>query len=263
MSEVTFGNPSQEDRGVNSTLPVCTECGRETRKLKRKMCDTCYHRAWRGGGTARRAPLDPEIAALLLPVPGTSESFAERVFTYVDASGDCWEWTGANDDGYGVIGKGGRGTGTMPAHCAVWELLVGPIPEGMQYDHLCRNHGCVNPDHGEIVPPAVNKARGYSPAVLYSKRETCEFGHALDGRLGGRGGKATHRYCKTCAREKEAAKRALKPKAPRATCNAGTHEWIAENIYVHPKTGAGTCKVCKAERQRAAREASRQQAEAA
>ena len=208
-------------------------------------------------------PLDPEIAALLLPVPGTSESFAERVFTYVDATGDCWEWTGAKQQGYGAIGKGGRGTGVMGAHCAVWSLLVGPIPEGMQYDHLCRNHGCCNPDHGEIVPPEINKARGFSPAVLYSKRETCEFGHPLDGRLGGRGGKVTCRYCKTCARGRANAARVPKPKVPRTTCNAGTHEWVPENIYIHPKTGKSSCKACKIERQRASRAAARQQAEAA
>jgi hypothetical protein len=212
-------------------------------------------RDWRGGGIARRTSLDPEIAALLLPVPGTSPSFAERVFTYVDASGDCWEWTGTKDDGgYGVIGRGGRGSGNMPAHCAVWLLLVGPIPEGMQYDHLCRNHGCVFPGgHGEIVTPEENKRRGFSPPVLYSLRETCESGHPLDGRLGGRGGKARHRYCKTCARDRQAAVNALKPPRPlRTHCVSGKHPWTEENIYIHPKRGTATCKACKADRQRAA-----------
>lgn len=233
---------------------MCAECGRGTRHLKRGKCDTCYHREWRGGGIARREPLDPEIAALLLEVPGTSASFAERVFTYVDASGDCWEWTGAKDEhGYGGIGRGGRGAGNMPAHRAVWELLVGSIAADLEYDHLCRNHGCVNPSHGEPVPSAVNKARGFSPAVLYSKRETCNFGHPLDGiTTPSKTGKPI-RYCKTCAREKRRA--AYVPKGPRQTCGAGIHSWIPENIYVHPKTGMSTCKVCKADRQRAARAA--------
>jgi hypothetical protein len=188
----------------------CAECGREAKQLKRKKCGTCYMRERRGGNARRRIPLDPDIAVLLLPVPRTSPSFAERVFTYVDAAGSCcWEWTGTKDEkGYGVIGRGGRGTGTMPAHCAVWELLVGPIPKGMHYDHLCRNHGCVNPDHGEIVTPEENKRRGYGIAVLYAKRGTCGSGHPLDGRLGARGGRETCRYCKTCARNKAAVRSA-------------------------------------------------------
>ncbi len=144
----------------------------------------------------------------VLPVPGTSPTFAARVFSYVDFSGDCWEWTGAKDDGYGVIGKGGRGAGNIGAHCAVWLLLVGAIPAGLQLDHLCRNHGCVNPGHLEPVAAAVNKARGFSPAVLYSLRKTCSEGHPLDGVLGARGGRERCRYCKTCARARAAARRA-------------------------------------------------------
>lgn len=197
-----------------------------------------------------------------LPVPGTSKTFAARVFHYIDASGDCWEWQGATSKGgYGVIGRGRRGSGNMPAHCAVWSLLVGPIEEGLQYDHLCRNHGCVNPSHGDPVPAEINKERGFSPAVLYSKRETCEFGHPLDGRLGGRGGKAQHRYCKTCARDRQAAVNALKPpKPPRTHCNSGKHLWVEENIYIHLKSGTATCKACKSERQRDAKEAAKQAA---
>jgi hypothetical protein len=211
MTEVTSGDPSEGDQGgiLVARLPVCTECGREVKQLKRKMCGTCYMRDRRGGGAARRVPLDPEIAALLLPVPGTSASFAERVFTYVDATGDCWEWTGALDGhGYGVIGKGGRGSGNMPAHCAVWSLLVGAIPDGMVYDHLCRRPTCCFPGHGEIVTDEENKRRGYSMSVLYAKRTTCNFGHPLDGRtLDSKSGR-TIRYCKTCAREKARARRA-------------------------------------------------------
>jgi hypothetical protein len=263
MAEATSGTPSVEgpDGNLVPALKVCTECGRETPKLTRKKCGACYMRALRGGEIARRVPLDPEIAALLLPVPGTSESFADRVFTYVDPTGDCWEWTGADQDDYGVIGRGGRGAGNIQAHRAVWELLVGQLPDDLQIDHLCRRHSCVNPDHLEPVTMAENKRRGFSPAVLYSKRDTCEFGHPLDGVLGGRGGKARHRYCKTCARERQAAINALKPpKPPRTHCNSGKHPWIPENIYIHPKRGTATCKACKIERQQDARESARQAA---
>ena len=153
MSEATFGTPSPEDDdGILVVgLKVCTECGRDAKRLIRKKCGACYERQ-RCARPPRWAPLDPEIAVLLLLVPRTSPTFAQRVFHYVDASGDCWEWTGTlDDDGYGVIGRGPRGTGTIAAYRAVWELLVGPIPDGMSYDHLCKNHACVNPGHAEIV----------------------------------------------------------------------------------------------------------------
>lgn len=256
MSEVTSGVPSDAGQGGYPAALICAECGHECKALSRKMCGTCYMRAWRGGGIAKREPLDPEIAALLLPVPGTSASFAERVFTYVDATGDCWEWGGANQKGYGTLGRGARGAGNMQAHRAVWELLVGPLSDDLQIDHLCRNHACCNPDHLDPVPAEINKERGFSPAVLYSRRDTCDSGHPLDGVLGGRGGKATHRYCKTCARARSAAANALKPpKPPRTHCNSGKHPWTEENIYTDPKRGKASCKACKNERQQAAREA--------
>lgn len=144
--------------------------------------------------------LTPAEVATMFRIEGASKSFANRVFAKVDASGDCWEWTRATNKGYGVIGRGGRDVGLMQAHRAVYELLVGPIPPGMQYDHLCRNPGCVNPDHGEIVTAAENKRRGYGPAILHSRRDLCPKGHPKDGMTGGRGSPRIHRYCKTCAR---------------------------------------------------------------
>lgn len=162
-----------------------------------------------GRGGARWPLLDPELAALLLPMPGTSGTFMRRVFSYIDASGDCWEWTGAlAKTGYGAISRGFNDAGDILAHRAVWELLVGPIPAGMHYDHLCRNRGCVNPDHGEIVTPAENKRRGYGPPALCARQVVCFRGHALDG-WRARG----HRYCKTCNRDGERRRRAAKAKA--------------------------------------------------
>ena len=180
---------------------TCSACGREAGRLVKERCGACYMRLHRGvGGAARIVPeLDPEIAELLLPVPRTSPTFAARLFAFVDFDGDCWEWGGAKNKGYGVIGRGSRGTGLAQAHLAMYQMLVGEIPPGMVWDHLCRNPSCVNPDHGEFVTNAENKRRGYGPGVLYAKREVCDNGgHPLDGVLGGRGGKARNRYCKTC-----------------------------------------------------------------
>lgn len=205
MSEVTVGDPPAEGRDTG--LKVCPECGRNVKRLIREKCGACYERARQAGAEPVRTwpELDPEFRALLLPVPRTNHTFARRVFAYVDASGDCWEWTGTTDDnGYGIIGRGGRGGGNLRAHSAVWQLLVGAIPDGMVFDHLCRNRPCVNPDHGEIVTPGENTKRGYGVSRGLGARKVCNYGHPLDG-ITFVNGRAI-RYCKTCARSKMRAK---------------------------------------------------------
>lgn len=199
MSEITFADPAAEDRASISGLKVCPECGRMPKHFTAGKCDTCYKRERRREGT-RRWPLpDPGITVGLFQVPGTNDTFARRVFAHVDAAGDCWEWRGAKTNGYGVINRGGGGdAGNEQAHRAVWQMLVGEIKDDLQLDHLCRNRGCVNPDHLEPVTAEENKRRGFSSAALYGRRKTCEFSHPLDGIR--RRGDYTYRYCITCDR---------------------------------------------------------------
>ncbi|MUN41494.1 HNH endonuclease signature motif containing protein [Actinomadura litoris] len=85
----------------------------------------------------------------------------ERLWARIDADGPCWLWTGAKHrNGYGAINRGRRGLGTAVVHRFVWELLVGPVPEGMDLDHLCRVRECCNPDHLQPVSRPDNVARG-------------------------------------------------------------------------------------------------------
>lgn len=117
---------------------------------------------------------------------------------FVTPSG-CWEWQGTvNSNGYGSIGHLGK---RMSTHRLSYELHVGPIPEGLVIDHLCRNRACCNPAHLEPVTQGENTRRG-EPA----QRTHCPQGHAYDGdnvRIYIDPSGYRHRGCKTCKRDWE------------------------------------------------------------
>lgn len=106
----------------------------------------------------------------------------ERIFSLLDV-GDCWEYTLKLDrDGYARATVGSSRDGSLRSalvHRFVWEHLVGPIPAGLQMDHLCRNRKCCNPDHLEPVTPLVNKRRSpINPANW--KAVACNAGHIYE-----------------------------------------------------------------------------------
>lgn len=85
----------------------------------------------------------------------------ERFFQFCTPGDGCWEWTGARQpDGRYDYGMFWDGTRAVRAHRFAYELLVGPIPVGLELDHLCRNPPCVNPAHLEPVTHAENIRRG-------------------------------------------------------------------------------------------------------
>lgn len=132
---------------------------------------------------------------------GKPQSHSRRLTTLMSRVtpgwGGCWLWTGFRyANGYGLFALDGR---KVYAHRAAYELTVGPIPDGLHIDHLCRVRACIRPDHLEAVPQAENNNRACAI------RTHCRHGHLLDGRKQ-RGGK-TARYCKTCNRLREQGKR--------------------------------------------------------
>lgn len=82
-----------------------------------------------------------------------------RFWAKVDrtASG-CWEWMAfRKPSGYGQYSAGKR---RLAAHRVAYILTVGHPPADLDLDHLCRNRGCVNPDHLEPVTRRENLRRG-------------------------------------------------------------------------------------------------------
>lgn len=69
----------------------------------------------------------------------------------------CWLWAGTTTGGYGRFCAGSRRT--VIAHRWAYEHLIGPVPEGLQLDHLCQTRRCVNPWHLDPVPALVNVRR--------------------------------------------------------------------------------------------------------
>ncbi len=97
-----------------------------------------------------------------------------RFWSQVEFTEACWNWTGSqNGTGYGRFWDG---TNTY-AHRWSYEFCVGPIPDGLQIDHLCRNRGCVNPEHLEAVTPQTNTLRGVGLTAQNAVKTHCVRGH--------------------------------------------------------------------------------------
>jgi hypothetical protein len=84
----------------------------------------------------------------------------------------CWEWCGElSSNGYGRVWRNNK---RIAAHRAYYEQEVGPIPDGLQLDHLCRNRRCVNPDHLEPVTRTENQLRARPFAKKAHRKLTAE-----------------------------------------------------------------------------------------
>lgn len=118
---------------------------------------------------------------------------------------DCWPWSSyVRTDGYGKTYFAGHYVRT---HRLAYELSVGPVPEGLVLDHLCRNRKCANPRHLESVTRGENVRRGVGVGAVIggirSSRTHCPSGHPLSGdnlTIGHRRGGGVHRGCRECHR---------------------------------------------------------------
>ena len=107
----------------------------------------------------------------------------------------CWLWTASiHPEGYGRFWDGK----VAKAHRVAHELFIGPIPDGLGIDHLCRVRHCVNPEHLEPVTWGENSRRGDCGKHM-ADRTHCPREHeynATNTRVNEKG----HRVCIECKR---------------------------------------------------------------
>lgn len=117
----------------------------------------------------------------------------------------CWEWTGfLNHEGYSKWNEMGQYHGHRVSHV----LFIGPIPEGYQVDHLCRNRKCVSPFHLEAVTRRENMAR------MKQHKTHCVRGHEFtpaNTLVTKRKGGGEMRRCRACNIENQKKFQAMKP----------------------------------------------------
>jgi len=190
-------------RDLDDASKSCPVCGNELERRpnensfhwgRRKFCSrSCAAKT--GGGAERMRQKWSEV-----PV-------TERFWAKVDKTGDCWVWT-ASTRGSGGYGQFRIGKRQVFAHRVAYELEIGPIPEGLVIDHLCRNHLCVNPAHLEPVTERENILRGEAPSAQAARSTRCQRGHLFPERDAD--GK---RQCTVCRNQKQRERRGRKNRA--------------------------------------------------
>lgn len=108
-------------------------------------------------------------------MPAHKVPLALRFWAKVEKTPTCWLWIGAKHaSGYGSLWREGTYHG---AHRVAYELFRGPIPVGLELDHLCRVRSCVNPEHLEIVTRRENMLRGPTLQAANAAKTVCCHGH--------------------------------------------------------------------------------------
>lgn len=120
------------------------------------------------GPNSSQPPVGPYVAHPLLTLSITDPAILnkampkvqlDRLYPKILIGDGCWEWVGTHAArGYGQLKVAGV---RRLAHRVVYELLKGPIPHGLELDHLCHNRNCVRPNHLEPVTHQENMLRHY------------------------------------------------------------------------------------------------------
>jgi hypothetical protein len=152
----------------------------------------------------------------------------------VDANG-CWVWQKSlSPEGYGRIFTGSRTRGDRRpslSHRVAYETFVGPVPDGLELDHLCRVRACCNPEHLEAVTREVNMARAVGiPSMLNRGKTHCPAGHEYTPENTYRAPGSGKRYCLAC----RAARRGVPPAPDDPRHGKGTSLYINRGCRCEP-----------------------------
>ena len=143
------------------------------------------------------------------------KAVAERLWTkFARDPNGCWQWTATiHAGGYARFYMDGK---FHHAHRVAYELLVGPVPEGLVLDHLCRNRSCVNPSHLEPVTFQEKVLRGEGPTAMNARKDECVRGHDLTDPDNLYECNRNERRCRACTRERNAESKRKRRDALRA-----------------------------------------------
>lgn len=176
-------------KGIPYSTPQCGITGCTGFVKARGWCGKHYQRWWLTGTT------------------DSSRTPEQRFWPRVDKNGPlhptlgrCWVWTGdTSSSGYGRFYLLGR---QMASHVVSWWWANGPVPEGLELDHLCRVRACCNPEHLEPVTHRENIMRSASPPATNARKTHCVHGHEFtvtNTYITSQG----YRSCRTCHRDRE------------------------------------------------------------
>jgi hypothetical protein len=174
----------------------------------------------------RRAKKEGNLESYPTQWPSPEERFWPKV---LKTSG-CWLWTGHQGwDGYGHIYVDGRKQYT---HRVAYQWLVGPVPDGLVLDHLCRVRNCVNPDHLEPVTGRENTLRGFGVGAIAKRRTACAKGHEYTPENTRQDPRTGRRVCLTCQRASSRARSRRKKAQAEADARAAEIKRGSERAQV-------------------------------
>lgn len=128
-----YGHPGEASPRIVKTHHAggpCSVEGCDRAQLSKGLCSAHYEQMRRTGALKAVREYEPTIEG--------------RFWAKVEKTDDCWVWTARkNQSGYGEFGN----EGSKLAHRFSWAMHNGPIPDGMEIDHICFTPACVRPDH--------------------------------------------------------------------------------------------------------------------
>jgi hypothetical protein len=138
------------------------------------------------------------------PCPPANHLFWAKV----ERTDGCWNWTAYKSAG--GYGRFAVRSIAYQAHRVAYEDAFGRIPPGLVLDHICRNKGCVRPDHLQVVTQTTNILRGEAWSAVNARKTACPNGHPYDESntyvIPSTGGRMC-RICRSAARAGERARR--------------------------------------------------------